>query len=360
MSNIQNRQKIIKEIEKIRGSKVITYITSDRPGIISMIDPADIREIFDHLHSAGKDSKVDLYIYSRGGNSITAWALVNLIREHTNDFNVLVPYKAHSCATAIAIGSNQIVMGRMAELGPVDPTLTTFSDNKRIDVSTEDLSSYISFLKDKFGIKKEKQKIQAFEKLAENVKPLILGRAYRSYLKARDDAMKLLRLHLKDEKKIKNIAEYLVEKFYAHDHIINRKEAKDLIGLNIFSANGALENKMWELYLEYEKMLKLKEPYKDEQTLGNDPRIIPVTIIESSTMSSKKNIKQFIKEVNLPQQNMTAMPIIVDNKPALVFPNGQALQIATEGQAIVLDQKFFDKTETTFWEQEITKEESNS
>jgi hypothetical protein len=349
---MNNRQQIIKEIEELRASKVVTYITSDRPGITSMIDPTDLREIFDHIKDIPQNTKIDLFIYSRGGNSVTAWALANLIREHSNNFNVLIPYRAHSCATAIAIGSNEIVMGRMGELGPIDPTLSAFVDNKKVDVSTEDLSSYIAFLKEKFGIRREKQTIQAFSQLAENVKPLLLGRAYRSYLKARDDAMKLLKLHLSDEKKVKNIAEYLVEKLYAHDHIINRKEAKEHIDLNITFANGDLENKMWELYLEYEKELKLKEPYKDTPTTGADPRILPVTIIESTNMTSKKNIKQFIKEVNLPQQNISALPIIVDNKPALMFPGGQAVQIVTEGQAVVLNQKFFDKTETVIWEKE--------
>lgn len=351
---MNDRQQIIKEIEDLRGSHVITYITSDRPGITSMIDPTDLREIFDHLKDVPKDTKIDLYIYSRGGNSVTAWALANLIREHTKNFNVLVPYRAHSCATAIAIGSNEILMGRMGELGPIDPTLSAIVDNKKVDVSTEDLSSYITFLKEKFGIRREKQTIQAFSQLAENVKPLLLGRAYRSYIKARDDATKLLRLHLTDQKKIRNIAEYLVEKLYAHDHIINRREAKEDIGLNVFFVDGELEKKMWELYLKYEDMLKLKKPYKDVPTTGSDPRILPITVVESKTMTSKKNVRQFIKEVNLPQQNMVAMPVIVDNKPALMFPSGQAIQIVTEGQAVILDQKFFDKMETIVWEQEVT------
>jgi len=229
-------------------------------------------------------------------------------------------------------------------------------DNKKVDVSTEDLSSYIAFLKEKFGINRQKHTIQAFSQLAENVKPLLLGRAYRSYLKATDDAIKLLRLHLSDEKKIKNIAEHLVEKLYAHDHIISRREAKEKIGLNVLCAEGDLEKKMWDLYLKYEDMLKLKEPYTDAPTTGDDPRILPVTVVESKTMTSKKNVRQFIKEVSLPQQNIVAMPVIVGDKPALMFPNGQAIQIVTEGQTVVLDQKFFAKTETIVWEQETAIE----
>lgn len=352
---MNDRQQIIQDIESLRGSRVITYITSDRPGISAMIDPGDLREIFDHIKDIPQSTKIDLLIYSRGGNSVTAWALANLIREHAGNFSVLVPYRAHSCATAIAIGSNEIVMGRMAELGPIDPTLYAIVDNKKVDVSTEDLSSYIAFLKDKFRITWQKYTIQAFGKLADNVKPLLLGRAYRSYLKARDDAMKLLRLHMTNETKIKKIADYLVEKLYAHDHIINRREAKEHIGLNVLFAEDALEKKMWELYTKYEDMLKLKEPYQDTPTIGGDPRTLPIIVVESKNMTSVKNIRQFIKEVNLPQQNLNAMPIIFNDKPALMFPNGQVIQIATEGQAIVLDQKFFSKTETVAWEHSVVQ-----
>lgn len=35
----------------------------------------------------------------------------------------MVPYKAHSAATLIAIGCDEIVMGSKSELGPIDPAL---------------------------------------------------------------------------------------------------------------------------------------------------------------------------------------------------------------------------------------------
>lgn len=45
-----DRQKLILEIEEIRGSKVITYIISTKQGIRTKIDDViDLREIYDHL-----------------------------------------------------------------------------------------------------------------------------------------------------------------------------------------------------------------------------------------------------------------------------------------------------------------------
>lgn len=365
---MDRRNEIIKRIQEIRESKVITYITGDREGInpvATMIQPTDIREIYDHLTKLESTEKIDLLIYSRGGNSVAAWGLVNLIREFTNNFNILIPYRAHSCATSISIGANEIVMTRMAELGPVDPTLSISDEGKQVNVSTEDLSSYIEFLKKKFEIKAEKNTIGAFKELTQNIKPLTIGRAYRSYLKAREDTSKILSIHMKDKKKIENITTQLVEKFLAHDHIINRREAKETIGLNVTFAKGELENLMWELFTEYEKHMMLKTPYRDSPTNQGQLRKIPLVVFESEKLRSAKNINQTITQIQInmpniqpqnPQQvspiapiNFT--PLFQDNKACLMLANGQIVQIGTQGTATVINRQFYDKVETIEWEQ---------
>lgn len=373
---MDRRHEIIKRIQEIRESKVITYITGDREGInpvATMIQPTDIRELYDHLTKLDSTDKIDLLIYSRGGNSVAAWGLVNLIREFTNNFNILIPYRAHSCATSISIGANEIVMTRMAELGPVDPTLSINDEGKQVNVSTEDLSSYIEFLKKKFGIKAEKNTIGAFKELTQNIKPLTIGRAYRSYLKAREDTSKILGIHMKDKKKIENITTQLVEKFLAHDHIINRKEAKDMIGLNVTFAIGELENLMWELFTEYEKFLMLKTPYRDSPTNQGQLRKIPLVVFESEKLRSAKNINQTITQIQInmpniqpqnPQQPNQVMPInftplFQDNKACLMLANGQIVQIGTQGTATVINRQFYDKVETIEWEQTGINENNN-
>jgi ClpP class serine protease len=369
---------IIKRIQEIRNSKVITYITGDRQGInpaAAMIQPADLREIYDHLIKLDTTEKIDLLIYSRGGNSVTAWALVNLIREFTKNFNVLIPFRAHSCATAIAIGAEEIVMARMAELGPVDPTLTIVDEGKQLNVSTEDLSSYIEFLKKKFGIKAAKNTIHAFKELTQNIKPLTIGRAYRSYLKARDDTSKILGIHITKKKKIKNITNQLVEKLLAHDHIINRKEAKETIGLNVTFAKGELEKLMWEIFTEYEKMMQLKTPYRDSPTAQGKLRKIPLVVFESENLRSVKNINQTISQIQLNMPNINQpqnpqgqedqrnqviyTPLFQDNKACIMLSNGKILQIGTQGTATVIDNQFYDKVETIKWEQEEINDDDN-
>ena len=118
-----DRHQLIKQIQKKRNSKVITYVTSDRPPVAARIAEDAVRPLYDHLTALDSSEKVDLFIYSRGGDVSVPWRIVSMFREFCDEFSVLVPYKAHSAATLLSLGADYIYMGRKAELGPIDPTL---------------------------------------------------------------------------------------------------------------------------------------------------------------------------------------------------------------------------------------------
>ncbi len=67
----EDRKKLIQQIEEKRGSKVIAYVTSDRPGLSVQIATDVISLIHEHILSFQEDepAKLDLFIYSRGGQS---------------------------------------------------------------------------------------------------------------------------------------------------------------------------------------------------------------------------------------------------------------------------------------------------
>jgi ATP-dependent protease ClpP protease subunit len=80
---------LIKNIEDIRKSRVITYITSDRPGPINARIAMDIIPIISkQLQGIGKTENIDLFIYSSGGDTMVPWRLVSMIREHCKKFSV--------------------------------------------------------------------------------------------------------------------------------------------------------------------------------------------------------------------------------------------------------------------------------
>lgn len=352
------RLEIIKKIEALRGSKVITYTVSTRDNINTMIDLRDIRIILDHLK---KSEKIDLFIYSNGGVSSVAWPLVNLIRGYAKEFSVLVPYNAFSCATSISLGADSIIMGKMGILGPVDPTVSNdFNpriNNQVIGISVEDVAGFLDLIKEKFRIKSQKYISKHFEQLTGDIRPLALGNAYRHYIKARDDAEKMLKLHMdckKDKKKIKKIIEILVTKLHFHGHNINRAEAKE-IGLNVINADtinndsGNLEDLIWELYKDYENDLKLGIPYKDElPASGNDQVKIPIKFVESTEKNNCFVIIQKFVKLNFPSGSQ-----LLNNNGQMVVQNGttgQILPVVFMGAPTVINGEIYDKQESIKWE----------
>src|SRR5574341_883633 len=112
---------LIEDLEKKRGSKVIVYFTGDRQPFGSRIADDAVRPLYEHLLNfdfKGEQKIMDLFIYSRGGDVSVPWRVASMIREFCEEFNVLVPYKAQSAATRLALGADNIIMGKKAELGP--------------------------------------------------------------------------------------------------------------------------------------------------------------------------------------------------------------------------------------------------
>ncbi|MEI7832299.1 MAG: hypothetical protein WCJ56_03765 [bacterium] len=274
----EHRLEIIQEIEEQRNSNVVTYITSDRAPISAQITEDAVLPLYRHLlaiakANTGKD-KIDLFIYSRGGDVSVPWRIVSMIREFCDEFSVLIPYRAQSAATMISMGADSIIMGRKAELGPIDPTL-----NRRVsgeastppaEISVEDVSSYISFMRERANISDQSALATVVSELANHLTPLTLGSVNRTYSHIRLVARKLLssRKDKIDEERISAIVEALTEKIYFHGHAIARKEAKEL-RLPVEFADDGLEDLIWNLYEEYDSLLQFTSPIDPEQLLSS-------------------------------------------------------------------------------------------
>jgi ClpP class serine protease len=76
-----------------------------------------------HLDKIGVVDRICFIIYSRGGETLSAWSLINLVRQYCDYLIALVPSRAHSAATLMCLGANEIVMTKQATLGPIDPSV---------------------------------------------------------------------------------------------------------------------------------------------------------------------------------------------------------------------------------------------
>src|SRR5262249_273102 len=83
------RSGLVREIERLRRSRVVTYICSDRAGAAGQIGEDVVRPMYDHLRPAGRVEAIDLYLYSRGGAVEVPWRIVSMLGEHCSKLGVL-------------------------------------------------------------------------------------------------------------------------------------------------------------------------------------------------------------------------------------------------------------------------------
>ncbi|MGO9400635.1 MAG: SDH family Clp fold serine proteinase [Xanthobacteraceae bacterium] len=269
----EKRKELIGKIEASReGRLLIAYITSTRPGLEIQLGDDSLPFIHTALEGAKQKAKkgVDLFIHSNGGSGTTPWRLVNLIREYTKDFTVLVPHHAFSAATLIALGADKIIMHKMGCLGPIDPSVTNafnpphpHNPGQLIPISVEDVTAYFTLIKEDIGVQHEDELVQAIIALTEKIHPLALGNVQRSHHQSRMIARKLLQKHIPkaQQHEIDKLVENLKSNLYFHGHPINREEAKTDLGLKAERASEELEQLMWSLYEEYSQELKITERF---------------------------------------------------------------------------------------------------
>jgi len=334
---------LIEKIEKKRGSKVIVYFTGDRYHTVARIAEDAVRPLYDHLLNLefkSKKRRIDLFLYSRGGDVSVPWRIVSMIREFCDEFNVLVPYRAQSAATLLSLGADTIIMGKKAELGPIDPTLIKATIGESFissqEIAVEDVNSFLSFIKERANINDQNALAQMLNLLINQIGPLALGKVNRQHYHIRLVARKLLTSRRKkiDEEKIATIIETLTEKIYSHGHAIGRKEAKD-IGLPVTYPDDDLETLMWNLYLKYEDFLGLREPIHPEILLedkeSHEIKDIPIAIIESVRKLHVFRINVSLKKT----RKIPSNPQININLGLQLPPNIQFQQISQQSQQIL-------------------------
>lgn len=276
------RKPLIQQLEKARNSRVITYLTSDRQGPFNARIATDVIPLVSRqLQAIGRTQNIDLFLYTAGGDTMVPWRLVSMIREYCDKFSVMVPYKAHSAGTMIALGADEIAMSDLSEISPIDPsTANVFNPadpnnpQARIPISVEDVMAYFDLAKNKFGIKSDEELTRVFTKFVDanpQIHPLALGNVNRIHNLIRVLAKRLLKSHKvpMKESEIDTIVDYFTEKLYSHQYFIGRKEAKEDLGLRtVVDATDAQAKIMTDLYAAYNEDLEFGKMWNPENELG--------------------------------------------------------------------------------------------
>lgn len=243
-------QAIIKTLSKKLGGTFITYFNNTRGSVCH----DDVLALFELLEKIGYQEVIYLFIKSSGGNGQASLRLVNLLRQYCDKVVAVIPLECASAATMITLGANEIYMGPMAYLTPVDTSLTHAlspidRDNDRVSVSLDELTRVVKLWQSQRSDRSE----NPYQQLFQHVHPLVIGAVDRAESLSIMLCKELLAYHIKDEKMQDRIANALNAKYPSHGYPILFEEAKR-VGLKVKHLTPEINSLLLELNELYSEM----------------------------------------------------------------------------------------------------------
>jgi hypothetical protein len=217
------RQLLISDIESETGRDLIVYFT-DTDNSLAIIDPGDDQFLYELLRDRHHDG-IDLLLETPGGATDTTEKLCAMLRSMAPDIRVVVPRRAKSNGTLMALSSKEILMSATSELGPIDPSLGNLPAEFILNDPTAN--------------------------------PILKQAAYTAALQTKRLAKDLLNSGMMqgvDEKIIDETVEVLAsrQRFHSHGSVVDAREAEKLgLKVNFFEHSDPLWQKFWLLRSMY-------------------------------------------------------------------------------------------------------------
>lgn len=115
-------------IGTLRGRNVLVYASAflQKPQVsphLLSISLEDLNGFMATMHGMDWSKGLTLVLHTPGGSPSAAETLVSYLWSKFASIEVIVPAYAMSAGTMISLASNEIIMGRQSQLGPIDPQL---------------------------------------------------------------------------------------------------------------------------------------------------------------------------------------------------------------------------------------------
>jgi len=192
---------------------------------------SDADSIYSAAASFSKKRPIMLVLYSTGGTIGSAYLIGKMCREYSNGkLTVVVPRQAKSAATLICCAADEIHMGSLSELGPIDPQID--------DLPALGLKTSVEHIADL--TKEHPHAADMFAKyLHLSLKLIHLGYYERVAESAAQYAERLLKLHAASlTQKPAEIAKSLVYSYKDHGFVIDKAEAEGIFSTKVVKTDS--------------------------------------------------------------------------------------------------------------------------
>lgn len=330
----KERIKLYAKIEQYRGRPLIVYATSTRYGASASMASDAVRLLIDQIDTLSNGDAVDVLIHSSGGDGLTAWKLMSVLRERFSKISVLVPYMAFSAATMFALGADEIIMHPHASLGPIDPQIQAKGPDGQLRAfAYEDVGAFLSFLEKDVKITEQAHFSSIVDKLFSCVDPLTVGAARRASELAISIGERLLSTHMTadaDKDRIPRIARELAKSFFAHGDAVSRTRARQL-GLQLADDDAQLEQLLWDAYCGIESAMELREQFKPDLHFMADPQALTTIAPMAPVILPPNTPPQLLQNV---WTNVANQAIAAAQGPAHQVPFDLLLAVVESARAV--------------------------
>jgi hypothetical protein len=226
----------------------------DRPVIFFHSALADdtVPILYECLSRIGRTDGLDLVLSTTGGSIASTRQIALLLREFTGHLSILVPYRARSAGTLLCLSADRLVLGPLAELGPIDSVMGSDGPpgpELPGSISAEDIRAFRTMAEDWFGVDRPADRLQVLAMLATRIFPTSLSSFYRFDRLVREVAAELLEFGLPGPEQAAaraGIVDRLVSGYHSHDFVLTRRDIRAL-GLPAEDAAPAEQELLWSL-----------------------------------------------------------------------------------------------------------------
>jgi hypothetical protein len=164
-----------------------------------------------------------MIIQSKGGSIEPAYLISKTCKRLAKSkFNVVIPRKAKSAATLISLGANELHMGLLSELGPIDPQFGGFPA-----LGLSNAMEKVAEMSEKYP----KASDMFAKYLTDNINIQHLGYFERINESATQYALRLLDgKEFPDGKTSESLADHFTNHYKDHSFVIDSDEAASLLG----------------------------------------------------------------------------------------------------------------------------------
>ncbi len=230
---------VVEKLEKLACKDDTIFLSLIAPYVGKKITPSKeamaslglseefgVETVIENIKEKTDCKNLILLINSPGSLVQSSYKIARAIRKNFDKIIVFIPHIAASGGTLIALIGNEIVMGMMSQLSPIDP----------INGGRSALSVVRGFrnITNIFKTMPEEDAPYPLKILAENLEASELDEAFSSLSMVEEHAKEILEMGGIKTADAEKISKSLVQDFLVHEQVINEDTAKRL-GLNIIN-----------------------------------------------------------------------------------------------------------------------------